>query len=299
MPAEIFEFKAKTEPEPKNLESEQDQHPHGTPTDRVEEVIRLNREARAAGEPEIFAIRNIREQVEQNWWKSERFEDRVRDVASVLEVDPEVIRESIESAITPEILVKVKFDEKDQSLVEALNQNRFDIYYLLRLLHERGYDISVWTMGDEAWQRRKLQLSGADKFVAPDHVFISEGDKTDKLREIIKINLKEKSSPIHIYVVDDNRDRLQQALALNTEYETKDVYIHDYQIKIHDKNADGTAFYKWITAERAKNPNLILVMDFDQTIADTDGALSGIAVENIYAAKMRGAKPKSEYKNAA
>ncbi|OGE74318.1 MAG: hypothetical protein A3I07_02580 [Candidatus Doudnabacteria bacterium RIFCSPLOWO2_02_FULL_42_9] len=290
MTARILEFEPEEEFE---NEIESRSTPHRQMPGYGEAVAEAAKYAREHGEPEIEELKKIREIVEANWWKSEKFEDRIDDLSKALDMDPALIRQAIVSAVTPECLVSISTEDSQEPLAKALKDKDFETYCLLRVLKEKGFDISVWTLGDEDWQREKFRLSGADKFIRPDHVFVAEGSKIDKLREIL-----DKQDPsTHVYVVDDNPQRLSDALALRSEYESRAVQIHDYQIKIKDKNADATAFYQWILKEREKNPNPVLVMDFDQTIAETDGALSGQACENILRYKL--APPRVELRKAA
>jgi hypothetical protein len=265
-------------------------------------IDKLQLEILERGEPPTYEItqetERIRGILKSVWWKS--FEETgkfnlsesIGNLAGALEMDPEVVRGCIIEAVSPDCLSKVSMDEEGKDrrpLIENLSENNFEVYCLLRALKEEGTEMFVWTLGDEDWQREKFRRSGAGDFIDSRHLFVSEGvEKTEKLREILEKILSEKiNRPVHVYVVDDNLERIAEAISLSGEYAKKGIILHDYHFKLQDKEADGTAFYKYIISERSVHPDLVLVLDFDGVIADTDGALFGKAVINIIKEKIR------------
>jgi len=135
------------------------------------------------------------------------------------------------------------------------------------------------------------------EFIKPDNLYVIEGEKISELRNILDGLLSEKTTrPIHVYVVDDNRENINAVKSLADEYKQKGIELHDYQLKLEDPQADRTAFYNWIMQESSTNPDLILVLDFDQVIADTNGELLGPACENMLKSKLSKEK---EYPKAA
>lgn len=258
---------------------------------RNEAIAGLKRETKKKGEPNIYEkpnpeLEKILKIIKENWWKSSKFENRVRDVADALGMDPAIVKECMIEAITPECLVRISAGAEkgidQQPLVEALNKIGMEIYCLLEVLKKMGYEIFGWTLGDKEWQKEKFSRSGASNFIDPDHLYVAEGEKNSQLRKILDRIISEKNTkPISVYVVDDNPEQLREAMALSEEYGQKGIELHNYNLKLNDPQADGTAFYKWITQEHKTHPDLILVLDFDQVIADTDGALFGPACKNI------------------
>jgi hypothetical protein len=182
-------------------------------------------------------------------------------------------------------LVKVRPEElggDEKTLVEVLDEKNVEMYCLLRVLREKGAEMFAWTLGDEEWQREKFIRSGASKFIDDEHLYVAEIEKITKLREILdKILSDRDQKPIYVYVVDDNPKRINEAMALREEYGKKGIELRDYNLKISDPQADGTAFCKWITRKIEENPNSVLVLDFDQVIANTDEALFGSGSVNI------------------
>lgn len=247
---------------------------------------------------EIERIRGI---IESTWWRSYgetgvfSLDQSIADLSEALGMEPSLVRDCIRESVTPECLVKISQNpESGRPLVEELDVNNFEVYCLLGVLKEEGFSMFAWTLGDEEWQREKFRRSGAGNFIDSNHLFVEEGtEKISKLKEILDRILSERSdSPVHVYVVDDNQKNIDDAMGLSSEYESKGIELHNYHLKLDDPNADGTAFYNYMIEERKKYPNLVLVLDFDQVIANTNGALFGSACENILKEKIKARIPK-------
>ncbi|MFZ2523466.1 MAG: hypothetical protein WAW92_03715 [Minisyncoccia bacterium] len=263
---------------------------------RKAEIIAELKEKTAEEIEDSLDFQRVRDAVMNNFWEhTKRNEGRfildegISDVAKALNMTPGVIRQCIKESVTPECLTKIGLDGegKTVSLVEVLKTNNYKIHCLLEVLSNLNNQIEIWTLGDKDWQEDKLRRSGADKFIDQDHIHVVEGEKISELRKIFdEISARETEKPIHAYVVDDSSENIKSVKALHDEYSEKGVEVHNYHLKLDDKSADTTAFYKWIKQERETNPNLILILDFDQVIADTNGALRGQACDNIYRIRL-------------
>ncbi len=270
---------------------------------RAERITELQRETQRemeASHEYSRELERIKAIITKNFWKSPDPEKNIRIMAKELAMDPKEVWKVIEEAHTPEILVKVS----NKPLVEALDQKKIEMYCLLEALKEAGFTPAVWTLGNKKWQLKKLELTGAKKYFDEEHIFVAENEKTDEktseLRRIFDKILEDKSRgrPIHVYIVDDKQKEIDAAMGLSQVYEQQGIIIHNFRFDLKNSQADGTKFYGWILEEREKHSNLVLVLDFDQVIADTNGALDQ-ACKNILIRKSKQEKQESDHAMAA
>lgn len=86
-------------------------------------------------------------------------------------------------------------------------------------------------------------------------------------------------------VVDDKPDNIELVRSLAQEYMNERIIIQDYLMRLRDREADATAFFRWLTylKEAKAGQAMELILDFDGVVADTDGVLFGPAVDNLHA----------------
>ena len=184
-----------------------------------------------------------------------------------LESKKEAVRNVIEESFSPACLSQVEVI--DPNTEEKIKRP------LIEILIEEGYSITVWTEGDETWQRRKMELVGLSDLEKKDKIKVesSPANKLNTLRRILK---EDNQHSVRI-VVDDKRRIIDSVAAMQNGYKN----LLPFHFKLKDPQADAAAFYHWLKGLRFSPNNVHLILDFDGVIADTDGVLFGPVVEKL------------------
>jgi len=207
-----------------------------------------------------------------NWPKS------VGAIAGALSLDPIKVEEAITSAYTPMCLSQVE--------LEGENGETSSIS-LLKALQNKGVSPHIWTVGDLSWQEKKFNRSGAEHYVDKSHYHCSSSDKLKDLEVIIDAQVNSQDKPVkkRFIVVDDKEANIRDIKGLVSQYLERGVSLGNYHMKLNEPQADATAFYKWfllqLKSAQDENEELVLILDFDGVVANTDAVLFGPAVENL------------------
>ena len=183
------------------------------------------------------------------------------------------IRDAIESSFSPESLTVIKTDPP-KKFIAALDELE-DI------------EVFVWTLGDCDWQRIKFEKSGVNEIIDDNHYSCNKNSKQQELLAILK-NIGASSAsgkPKYVYVVDDKFENLAQAKKLQKDVENLNITLYDYHLKLKDPSADPTACFNYlklrIDEHRQKNEQVIIILDFDGVVIDTDRTILELASRNI------------------
>lgn len=205
-----------------------------------------------------------------NWKNS------LSNISSTLNLPDEAVERAIADAFTPACLSNVTLEDKDGGRRQEP---------LVKVLRDEGVDTYIWTVGDPAWQRTKFERTGTDRYIDDHHYRCCESNKQDTLRQVLD-ELAQSDATAQarrVIVVDDKPSNLGEAMKLNDEYMRKGIIVANYHMKLHDPQANPTAFHRWLRGEIARVPHekITVALDFDGVTADTDGVLFGPAAENI------------------
>ncbi len=195
----------------------------------------------------------------------------VQNIAHQLLTDPIKVRTAIETAFTPNCLSQIEMREDGETIKKTS---------LLKTLKDEHIDTYIWTVGDEQWQKTKFEKSGADRFIPTDHYYSSPHNKHETLNGMMRLLGNENDFFI---VVDDKQSNIDFIDHLANEYKTYGIEIESYHMRLDDPKANATSFHHWLMEQIKGHPGktLRLILDFDGVAADTDGVLSGPAVDNI------------------
>ena len=197
------------------------------------------------------------------------FEDREPDV-----------RTAFESGFTPDTLSQVTV---------PLEDGRSKQISLIEAVAERNIEHFIWTVGDVSWQKTKMKLTGAADLIDEEHFVCLPLNKLAELKTILhKLQARKRSQPMHVIVVDDKPANTEAAKKASQEYESSSANgptftIGDYTMKLNDPKADAQAFYKFLVAYQEQHPDeeVVVILDFDGVVANTDQALFGPVAEQL------------------
>ncbi len=202
--------------------------------------------------------------------------DSVGQIATALQLSPDTVRDAIESAFDGASLTTLSLETDGNttqiSLIEALSKLNQELY--------------LWTVGDTAWQQKKMDNTGASHFVDPNHILNFTRDKIEGLRKVLDVIVESRpvsNTKIHIIVVDDKRDNVDSVTSMTEEYSNKGIEIHTYHMKLNEPLANAERCYTYIVdlVNRHSDDRTIILLDFDGVVANTDGVLFGKACDNI------------------
>ncbi len=193
-------------------------------------------------------------------------------------IDPQTLGLVIESCYTPNCLTQVTI--VDPQTEEKRTQP------LIRALVENGFQITVWTVGDSQWQRRKFELAGLTYLENQGSITFncSSRDKINTLKEIL-----DNKPDDNFIVVDDKRETIDQVASIQSQYKN---LIFQYHMKLNDPQANPNSFFNWLRRETTNlgltSQQVHLILDFDGVIADTDNVLFDPVVERLAKIKESG-----------
>lgn len=194
----------------------------------------------------------------------------LNNLSQSLQIEIGVLANIIEESFDHSCLISVEIEQdgerKHVSLLEAVSS--------------LGLNPHIWTVGDPAWQRKKFERVGANRWVSDDHYHPSVLNKEQLLEETIKEANKQGKK--FFVVVDDKWDNISKIKTLSQKLYQEGIVIFDYHFKKNDPLANGGAFLSWLQELKQNCPELEVFLDFDGVVADTDGVLFGPVVDKIF-----------------
>lgn len=186
----------------------------------------------------------------------------------------ETVREALETAFTPDCLMRV-------------GEEPF-VTKLVTLAHAHGSELIVWTVGDVGWQENKAVRTGIfTRGVARENFRCMMENKRDGLLSILQEIRAQKPTDmrIHVYVLDDKEDHIHEVRSLAADANALNIELHDFYVKDGVLGATPRDAYVFLQKELSHlDDNVVIVSDYDGVIANTDRALKERGAQNIYQA---------------
>lgn len=200
----------------------------------------------------------------------------INNLAHELRLNSEQVYSAIADAFTPQCLSQVLLTNDDGTDGENIP--------LLEMLRRSGVQTHIWTVGDPDWQRAKFINSGAAQYIKEDNYHCSPSNKLQDLEVIVK-KLGVPGRKRRFIVVDDKESNVQSVKQIAQRLKENEREIVDYHMKLNEGEANATAFYRWLQVQiqeaESVDEEIVLILDFDGVVADTDGVLFGPAVDNL------------------
>ncbi len=213
--------------------------------------------------------------VSKNWYsltESGRFvwEESLKKMADQIgeeigEIEPEQLREIIESSFTQEALSKTS----EGCFVDSL----------LKI----DPNLILWSEGDSTWQKLKAINTGLLEREGLIAEFISK-EKTAVLKGLILVLAQESEKSGEktcIIVIDDKLKNLTHAANLQAETASTGTIIKTFLLNLKEALANPDACLQFILQIQQEIRNIKIIVDMDGVIVDTDGVLAKLVPAKI------------------
>ncbi len=221
----------------------------------------------------MFSKESVRQVISEKYWYQESdghfsFAKSIKRLASCLGItESSKVEAAVRKAFADaDVAVRVNMEGERPLLIDVVTE----------LKDKYGFSLTIWTVGDIDWQTDKATLSHLHSESSKVDFYCTDDDKIQAIPELLK-----KYDCSGLLIVDDKQSNLEAAYSLSKAHGYK---LMTYHLKIDDNLANQSAFVDWLKnlcEEGNCGKEILLLLDMDGVLLNTNKVLLGAAAENI------------------